>query len=126
MNGALEFRTAIRDALAEGFELVRFGNKFFDDERPWVTRESDPAACANTLYQCVQIAANLAVLLAPFLPFSCAKVRGWLDLSADWRPQWVPAGAIIPEPELLFTRLDKKIADEEVAKLTAGQGSSIM
>ena len=61
---------AFRDALGEIFDFVRAANKFFDTEQPWVTRSTDESACKNTLYQCVQIIANLAVLLYPFLPFS--------------------------------------------------------
>ena len=59
-----------KDALEEIFDLIRRANKFFDSEQPWITQTTDEEKCKNTLYQCVQIIANLAVLLAPFLPFS--------------------------------------------------------
>ena len=60
---------SFKDAIAEIFDFVRNANKFFDTEQPWITRNTDKKACENTLYQCVQIIANLAVLLSPFLPF---------------------------------------------------------
>ena len=52
-----------KDAIDEIFEFVRSANKFFDSEQPWITRTTDQAACENTLFQCIQIIANLAVLL---------------------------------------------------------------
>ena len=108
---------ALKDALDEIFDFVRSANKFFDTEQPWVTRTTDKAACENTLYQCVQIIANLAVLLAPFLPFSSEKVCGWLDITSEWEKQVVTAGYLLPEVELLFQRIDKKVIEEETEKL---------
>lgn len=108
---------AFKDALEELFDFIRSANKFFDTEQPWVTRTNDKAACGNTLYQCVQIIANLAVLLYPFLPFSSEKVCNWLRIRNQWEKQWVPAGYLIPEIELLFQRIDKKVIEEETEKL---------
>lgn len=59
---------AFKDAIDEIFEFIRSANKFFDTEQPWITRNTDKVACDNTLYQCVQIIANLAILLSPFIP----------------------------------------------------------
>lgn len=75
--------TSLRDALDEIFELVRYGNKYFDTEKPWETRNSNISACENTIFNCVQLIANLAVLLSPFLPFSSEKVSDWLNLKAN-------------------------------------------
>jgi methionyl-tRNA synthetase len=66
----------LKDALDELFEFVRGSNRYFDQQKPWETRHTDVAACAHTLYNCVQIISNLAVLLNPFLPFSSRKVQG--------------------------------------------------
>lgn len=100
-------RGCFRDGIHEIFELVRNANKFFDTEQPWITRNTNPAACGQTLYVCVQIAANLAVLLAPFLPFSSEKVIKWLNLSGKWERQSVAGGYELPEIEILFQRLEK-------------------
>lgn len=110
---------AFKDALGEIFDFVRNANKFFDRERPWITRIGDPPACANTLYQCVQIIANLAVLLAPFLPFSSEKVCGWLRLDNKWEKQSVRPGHLLPDVEILFQRIDKKAIETETEKLKA-------
>lgn len=115
--GALLDKGRCKDALEAIFALVRSANRYFDAERPWITRTEDPARCANTLYQCVQLAANLAVLLSPFLPFSSEKVMGWLGLKAEWTPQAVPGGKHIPPAEVLFPRLDKSVVEEETSRI---------
>ena len=98
-----------KDAINEIFDFVRSANKFFDTEHPWITRNTDKTACGNTLYQCVQIIANLAVLLSPFIPFSSEKVLKWLNLSNKWEIQHVASGYLLPEIEILFQRIDKKV-----------------
>ena len=107
----------LKEALDTVFGFVRYGNKYFDTERPWDTRSSNMDLCAETIYNCVQIIANLAILLEPFLPFSSAKIREWLSIESGWSEKGVPVGYIIPEPEILFERLDKKVIDEELQKL---------
>ncbi len=109
----------LKDAIREIFEFVRYANKFFDTEQPWITRNTDKTACGNTLYQCVQIIANLAVLLAPFLPFSSQKIFGWLSVTGRWETQFVPSGYLLPETELLFHRIDKKVIEQETEKVKA-------
>ena len=108
-----------KDALNEIFEFIRNANKFFDTEQPWITRNTNKTACDNTLYQCVQIIANLAVLLSPFLPFSSEKVLKWLNISSKWERQHVASGYVLPEFEILFQRIDKKVIEDETEKLKA-------
>lgn len=115
--GHLIEKGAFKDALQLLFDFIRSANKFFDTRQPWVTRTADEAACKDTLYQCVQIIANLAVLLYPFLPFSSEKICRWLKITNNWEPQSVPIGYLLPEIEILFQRIDKKVIEEETAKL---------
>lgn len=106
-----------KDAINEIFEFVRSANKFFDTEQPWITRHTDKTACENTLYQCVQIIANLAVLLSPFLPFSSEKVIGWFNLCHSWHRQSVPSGYLLPKTDILFQRIDAKAIELETEQL---------
>lgn len=89
-------------------ELARFGNRYFDAGRPWSTRKEEPEACARTLYNCIQLIGNLAVLWRPFLPFSSDTVLNWLGLQDQWEPQKVQGGYQLPETEILFRRIDLK------------------
>lgn len=117
--GRLIEKGAFKDALQELFNFIRSANKFFDTRQPWITRTADEYDSKDTLYQCVQIIANLAILLYPFLPFSSKKICGWLNLNNQWEQQSVPSGYQLPEIEILFQRIDKKVIEEESAKLKA-------
>lgn len=108
---------AFRDAINNLFELVDFGNKYYDTNKPWITRTEDPAECGNTMYNCVQIIANLAVMFHPFIPGSSEKVEKWLDINEKWEFKEVPAGLKIPEVSLLYNRIDKKVIEEEINRL---------
>lgn len=94
-----------KDALEGIFELVRFGNKYYDAHEPWKTRSSDHDKCQETLYNCTYLIANIAILLKPFLPFSSAKLIGWLDLEDTWQVQSVNITAIPEDFGVLFARI---------------------
>lgn len=109
----------LKDALDSIFGFVRFGNKYFDENQPWKTRAESAEQCEKTLFTCVQIIANLAVLLSPFLPFSSEKLFGWLEIRSEWTFQSVGSGYHLPRISTLFDRLDKVIIEEELARLNA-------
>ncbi|MEZ3444259.1 MAG: methionine--tRNA ligase [Lachnospiraceae bacterium] len=117
-TGSLIEKGAFKDALNGIFEFVRQANKYFDTETPWITRTSDQEACRNTLYQCVQMIANLAVLLRPFLPFSSEKICGWLSLDDKWQLHEVQGGYHLPKIQILFERIDKSAVETETEKLS--------
>jgi len=65
----------------------------------------------------LQIAANVSVILEPFLPFSMKKLRSWLNHDRlTWndagRTDLMEPGSLISNPGLLF----EKIGDEEINK----------
>jgi methionyl-tRNA synthetase len=108
----------LKEALDRAFELVRFGNRYYDAEKPWETRNTDSEKCGNTLYNCTALIANLAVLLEPFLPFSSRKIFDWLGIKTEWKPQNVAGETILPEISILFERIDKSVAESELQTLT--------
>lgn len=108
-----------RDALEKVLDLVRYGNRYFDEEKPWITIKEDSDKCSTTLFNLVQIIVNLAVLFEPFIPFASNKLRELLNFAdgLKWVPAYIPSEAMINEPSILFERLDKKLAEEELKKL---------
>ena len=97
---------------------MRFANKYFDDEKPWITIHENPQLCAQTMFNLVQTIACPSVLLEPFVPFSCESIRdmlGGID-KRRWEPVFIEPGRRLNEP-VLFQRLDMRIADEEVERL---------
>ncbi len=107
----------LKDALDSAFELINYGNKYYDITQPWKTRIENPEKCEETIFNCVQIIANLSIILKPFFPFSSEKIMTWLGVDNVWRTQVVPFGKTIDEVSILFNRIDKSIITQEVEKL---------
>ena len=101
------------------FDFIRSINKYFDETTPWITVNTDKIQCRNTIYNCLIAIVNIANLLHPFLPFSSAKVKSWLYCDSDaWQYLDIKIGSAINEFDILFERLDKKIIEEELGKLS--------
>jgi len=70
----------------------------------------------------LQITANLAIILEPFLPFSMEKLRGWINFG---KKSWSDAGNTdllveghkINVPGLLFEKIEDEAINKQVDKL---------
>jgi len=117
-SGTLIEEGRLKEAIELIFTYVRQANKYFDEQKPWVQIKENREACGLTLNSCVQIIANLANLLQPFIPFSCEKIRAFLTIE---RPSWqlisVPANLQVQRLELLFERIDVSRIEEELSLL---------
>ena len=113
-----------RDAVNKIFALVNYGNKYYDEQKPWITRTENPKACGNVMFNCVQIIVNLATLFAPFCPNSSEKISQWLGIDLSWKFKTVVSGKAIPNVEILYNRIDKKQIVEEVNRLKKSSGST--
>ncbi len=108
----------LKTAIDEIFDFIKSINKYFDEKSPWITINTDRAGCTNTIYNCLAAIINIANLLQPFLPFSSAKVKGWLNCDTEtWKYINLKIGATIAKFDILFERLDKKEIEEELSKL---------
>jgi len=121
-----------RDALYEVIDLSRKGNKYMQDKQPWIlakTMETNPAvqkSIDNCLHICLQLTANLAVFINPFLPFTAKKICHLIkvvDKILDWenagKPKLVSVGYSLRPPELLFRKIEDEEVQEQVDKLNA-------
>ncbi len=97
---------AFRDAIAEIFEIVRFGNVYYDAKQPWKTRTEDVELCRETIGNCIYLIANAAVLLSPFLPFSSSKIAEWLGIDLSWGEKETDKKEIPSEISILFSRIE--------------------
>jgi methionyl-tRNA synthetase len=126
-----------REALAEVIDVSRQGNRYLQERQPWKLASDmgkDPALVAeyqkqidNCLHLCLQLTANLAVLVNPFLPFTAKKICHMLkvvDRILDWENagslKLVSVGYSLRPPEYLFTRIEDAKIEEQIAKLHAG------
>jgi len=120
-------RYRFREASQELMNLARLGNKYLADEEPWKVIKEDRERVQTIMFVALQIAAALAVLAEPFLPFTSAKLKRILSISQNTSSRssdlvelsWsavtkneplLPKGLQIGEPELLF----RKVEDEEI------------
>lgn len=111
-----------REALAEMMNLARLGNKYLTETEPWKVYKTDPQRAATVLNIAMQICANLAVLCAPFIPFTADKMHRIMNLQAlGWRDAGradiMIDGQSIEQPELLFEQIDDATIEAQVNKL---------
>ena len=119
-------RYRFREAGQELMNLARLGNKYLADAEPWKVVKTDEERVKTIMHVALQIAAGLAVLSEPFLPFTATKLKTILNLGSSDALQadaienlWnavsmqktlLPSGHQINPAELLF----RKVEDEEI------------
>ena len=116
--------------------MARETNKYLDDKAPWKQIKEDKAVTATTIYIALRAIDSLKVLFAPFLPFTCEALHGYLgyegslfgrqhvasveeeesshdalcydgtNASAEWKPSELPAEQEMNKPKPLFSKLD--------------------
>ncbi|GIW12508.1 MAG: methionine--tRNA ligase [Chloroflexi bacterium] len=114
----------LRDGLREAMALAQEVNRYLDEQAPWTTVRDDRVAAGRALFVALQAINALKVLLAPYLPFSSARLHRMLGFTAPFeaegfRPARVPAGQLLGEPVPLFRKLDEAIVAAEQARLGA-------
>ena len=124
LAGAAESLEAVRlrEALNVSMGLARDANRYLDAQAPWQQVKTDKAAAGRTLYTAMQVLMALRVTMYPFLPFSAQRLHELLGRNGQiqdvgWQTETSEPGAPLPEPKLLFTKLDDSVADEMLAKL---------
>ncbi len=111
-----------REALKLAMDLARLGNKYLADEEPWKVVKTDLERVKTVMNICLQITANLTIMLEPFLPMSMNKLRGFLDMEKlEWselgRTDLLAAGHLTNKPELLFEKIEDAVIEAQVQKL---------
>lgn len=69
-----------REALAEMMNLARIGNKYLAEQEPWKLIKTDEKRVRTIMNISLQIAANLAIVSEPFIPFTSRKLFEMLQL----------------------------------------------
>ncbi|MGL4412561.1 MAG: methionine--tRNA ligase [Bacteroidales bacterium] len=111
-----------REALKEAMNLARIGNKYLADCEPWKLAKTDMDRVATIMNISLQISANLAIAFEPFLPFSAAKLRGFLNMDGFcWsqlgRIDILAEGTALNESSLLFEKIEDSVIEFQVNKL---------
>ncbi len=125
-----------REALFEVIDLSRKGNRYMQEKEPWILAKTvavnptNQQLIDNSLYNCLQLTANLAILINPFLPSTARKMCHMMkvvDKILDWENagsmKLLSMGYSLREPQLLFRKIeDQEIADQiQILKSAAMQ-----
>ncbi len=118
-----------REAQFEVIDLARKGNQYMQKKEPWkklkadgdvitIIAENGRELADNSLHLSLQLCANLAILIHPFLPFTAKKmlpmmkvVEKMLEWENAGRVDLLKTGYSLRAPELLF----RKIEDSEIS-----------
>ena len=110
-----------REALAHMMDLARLGNKYLADTQPWHAIKESQARVDTILNVALQITANLAILSAPFLPFTAQKLQKMLNMDTV---SWNETGGnllidnhLINEGELLFEKIEDAAIQAQIDRL---------
>src|SRR5699024_5044086 len=111
-----------REALGYVMDLARLGNKYLADTEPWKTIKEDKDRTATILNLALNLTANLAIVSAPFLPFTVKKLVEMLQTDTlDWRKaggiDLLKSGRRLGEPVLLFEKIEDEVIAFQVNKL---------
>ncbi|MEO9480925.1 MAG: methionine--tRNA ligase [Maribacter dokdonensis] len=126
-------RYRFREAGQELMNLARLGNKYLADEEPWKVIKVDEERVKTIMNVALQIAAGLAVLSEPFLPFTSNKLKNILNLSSsgtersqslNWNDVSDKEALLKPEHqinkgELLFRKIEDAEIQTQLDKLEA-------
>ncbi len=125
-----------RDGLSEVIDLARKGNKYMQEKEPWIVAKNTgddglpvPEAqqkIDNCLHICLQLTANLAIFINPYLPYTAKKmlymmkvVEKMLDWENAGKTKLLSTGYSLRAPELLFRKLEDSEVAVQVEKLTS-------
>ncbi|MCX6319337.1 MAG: methionine--tRNA ligase [Bacteroidetes bacterium] len=135
---AAEVQSAIeyyhfRDALFQVIDLARKGNQYLQKKEPWILAKqvaANPEAqkqIDNCLHICLQLCANLSILINPFLPNTARKmlymmkvVEKMLDWENAGKLKLLSVGYSLREPQLLFRKIEDEEIDYQIEKLKNG------
>ena len=131
ITGLLELYK-FREAQFEVINLARIGNQYMQKKEPWILAkniDTDPTAQAkidNCMHGCLQLSANLAILINPFLPFTAQKMCHLMKVvpkMLEWENagefNLLKVGYTLRPPELLFRKIEDAEIEAELTQLSA-------
>jgi methionyl-tRNA synthetase len=115
-------RFRLREALALVMDFARLGNKYLADTEPWKVIKEDQERTGTILNIALNIAANLGIVSAPFLPFTADKLFKMLQVEPlRWaragEGEIVKGGQQLGQSLLLFEKIEDEVVEAQVNKL---------
>ncbi len=111
-----------REATANLMDLARVGNKYLAETEPWKLAKTDMNKVGTILNVALQIAASLAIVTEPFLPFTSRKLKEMLGVAdLSWsdagNADLLKAGSKLNATPLLFEKIEDAVIESQIKKL---------
>lgn len=118
-----------REALGEVMNVARLGNKYLAETEPWKVIKTDEDRVRTILNISLQIAANLEILMGPFMPFSSDKLAKMLNYAGNtWedagRTDLLIRGHQLGESQLLFEKIEDAEIQAQIDKLNNSKAAN--
>ena len=134
VKASLEFNIEnykFREALKDAMSIARLGNKYLADTEPWKTVKTDAKRVETIMNISLQITANLAIAIEPFMPFTSSKMLkminkdnfGWNLLGSS---DLLKVGDVIGVPELLFEKIEDDVIELQLKKLQDAKAANAL
>jgi methionyl-tRNA synthetase len=120
--GDLLSKCKFREALSHIMMFAQETNQYLDRKAPCKAIKTDRQLAADSLYVALYSINCLKTALYPFLPFSSQRVHEYLGFDGrvgdyGWKPQPLTPGQKLNQPQVLFTKLDDSVVEEETRRM---------
>lgn len=126
--GALLRSYKFREAQMEAMNLARAGNKYMTEQEPWKLVKTEAERVKTILYLCLQVTANLPLVLHPFLPRTAAKIACALGIEhLNWnhaKLHLLEPGNTVGSLPILFSKIDDDVVNKQIEKLHSSRAAA--
>ena len=98
-------KAEFKKATSSIMNLVEYGNKYYDERKPWEQKKNDLKSFNDTIYTCATLIANLSNLYEPFMPSSSEVIRKYLEIKeATWHKISIKPNIKIENVQMIFKK----------------------
>ena len=104
--GSLIEKGKLKSAIAKIQDLVQFANKYYDDNKPWISVKENIYDFYIVTFTCLELIINIANLYEPFIPESSKKVFSFFGkTSCSWEYISIEPLSLLEDVSILFDRI---------------------
>ena len=109
-------KVSLRDALRQILLLGKTGNKFFQDQEPWVKIKENKEEVQATINILIHMIKDISIMLYPYMPETSQRIQKMLNINSC---TWNDIGnfeqlldTTIGKSEILYKKLDNKLVEK--------------
>lgn len=104
--GYLIEKGKLKSAIAKIQDLVQFANKYYDDNKPWISVKENIYDFYIVTFTCLELIINIANLYEPFIPESSKKVFSFFSkTSCNWEYISIEPLSLLKDVSILFDKI---------------------